>query len=51
LSGKDARNVDSVSGRGADAIEMRDKSSADGGMSEVALHHVELVLSVTFPLV
>jgi len=44
-------NVNSVSGRGANAIEMRDEPSADGGIGEVAFHHAELALGGIFSLI
>jgi len=42
-------NVNSVSGRGTNAVEMGNKSSANSGISEVAFHHAKLALSVFFP--
>ena len=51
LSGEDTGNVDSVSGRGANTIEVGSESSANRGIHEVALHHTKLGLGIVFSLV
>ena len=49
LSSEDMGNMNGVSGGRANAVKMRDKPSADGGIGEVVLHHVKLALSAFFP--
>jgi len=43
--------VNSISGGGTNAVEMGNKSSVNGGVSEVAFHHTEFTLSVVLPFV
>ena len=43
--------MNSVSGGGADAIEVRDKSSANRGVGEMAFHRSEFALGGVFSLV
>ena len=43
--------MDGVSGGRTNASEVRNESSADGSVSEVALHHAELALCCLFPLI
>jgi len=43
--------VDGVSGRGANAIEVGSESDANGSISEMALYHTQLALSVIFSFV
>jgi len=38
-------NVDGISGRGMNAVEVGGKSGADGSISEMSLHHAEFALS------
>ena len=48
LSHKNTGNVNGVSRRGANTIEVRSESSANGSISEMSLHHTEFALSTTF---
>jgi len=41
--------VDGISGRGADTIEMRDKSGTNGSTCKVSFHHAEFALGAVFP--
>jgi len=43
--------MDSVSGRGTNAVEMGNKSSVNGGVSEMAFHCVEFALGIAFPFI
>jgi len=51
LSSEDMRDVNSVSGGGANTIEMGSESSADSGESKMVFHQAELALSVAFSFV
>ena len=51
LGSEDVRDVDSISGRGANTIEVGSELGANGGISEVLFHHAELALSTVFPSV
>ena len=44
-------NIDGVSRGRVNAVKVRDKSGANGGIGEVALYHAKLALSVFFPSV
>jgi len=48
LSSKDAGDVNGVSGGGVNAVKVRDKLSANGGIGKVSFHHTEFALSVVF---
>jgi len=41
--------MNSISGRGVNAVKMGNESGADGSVSEVAFHHDKLALSIFFP--
>ena len=41
--------MDSISGGGADAIEMRNELGANSSVSEVSFHHTEFALGAVFP--
>jgi len=49
LSSEDAGNVKGISGGRTNAVEMGNKSGADGSVSKVAFHHAKLALSTFFP--
>ena len=49
LSGEDARDVNSISGRRVNVIEMGGKSGANSSVSKVALHHTKFALSIVLP--
>jgi len=51
LSSKDAWDVNGVSRRGAETIEMGNESGADSGVSKVSFHHVEFALGAVFPFI
>jgi len=51
LSSEDTGNVNSVSGRRTNTVEMRDKPSVNGGIGEVSFHHTKLALSIALPSV
>jgi len=41
--------VDSISGRGTDAIEVRNESGANSSISKVSFYHTKLALGAVFP--
>ena len=41
--------MNGISGRGANTVKVGDELSADGGISEVSLHHTEFALGVALP--
>jgi len=43
--------MNGISGRGTDAVEMGNKSGANGGVSEVTFHHTKFALRALFPSV
>ena len=42
------RDVECVSRRGTNTVEVRNKLGADGGVSKVAFHHTKFALGITF---
>ena len=43
--------MDGISGRGTDAIKMRDKLGANCSIGKVSFHHAEFALGAVFPLI
>ena len=51
MGSKDARDVDGVSGRGAHVVEVGSESGADGSVSKMVFHLIQLALGAIFPSV
>jgi len=51
LSSKDVGNVDDISRRGTNVVEVGSELGANGSVSEVLFHHAGLALSIAFPSV
>ena len=51
LGSEDTGNVNSGSGGGANAVEVRNKSGANSGEGEVSFYHAEFALSIFLPFI
>ena len=49
LSSEDTWNVDSINGRGANAVKVGNEPCASSSMSKMSLHHTEFVLGIALP--